>query len=127
MAKSDGYLKKITKHQRTKILPLRWIGNLCGDIAGNSVVVCVEDPEDNPFTTVTLNGISDHMPFTKETLVSEINMPNSDILIETILAFEQLKECKLHSEKKTMVIRTCCFFLYVYTRLPISSVQYNDS
>ena len=38
MAKSDGYLKKITKHQKTKILPLRWIGNLCGEIAGNSVV-----------------------------------------------------------------------------------------
>jgi hypothetical protein len=38
MAKSDGYLKKITKHQRTKILPLRWVGNICGDIAGNSVV-----------------------------------------------------------------------------------------
>jgi hypothetical protein len=38
MAKSDGYLRKTTKHQRTRILPLRWIGNLCGEIAGNSVV-----------------------------------------------------------------------------------------
>lgn len=38
MAKSDGYLRKITKHQRTRILPLRWIGNICGEIAGNSVV-----------------------------------------------------------------------------------------
>jgi hypothetical protein len=26
------------KINRTKILPLRWIGNICGDIAGNSVV-----------------------------------------------------------------------------------------
>ena len=38
MENSDGYLKKITKHQRTKILPLRWVGNICGEIAGNSVV-----------------------------------------------------------------------------------------
>jgi hypothetical protein len=38
MADSDGYLRKITKQQKTKILPLRWIGNLCGYIAGNSVV-----------------------------------------------------------------------------------------
>jgi hypothetical protein len=38
MEDSDGYLKNIIKHQRTKILPLRWIGNICGDIAGNSVV-----------------------------------------------------------------------------------------
>jgi hypothetical protein len=38
MEKSDGYLRKITKHQRTRILPLRWIGNICGEIAGNSVV-----------------------------------------------------------------------------------------
>lgn len=38
MAKSDGYLKNITKVQKTKILPLRWIGNLCGEIASNSLV-----------------------------------------------------------------------------------------
>ena len=25
----DGYLKKFTKIQRTKILPLRWFANLC--------------------------------------------------------------------------------------------------
>jgi hypothetical protein len=29
MAKSDGYLNSAKKIQRTKILPLRWIGNLC--------------------------------------------------------------------------------------------------
>ena len=34
---SDGYLDKITKHQMTRILPLRWIGNLCGEIASNSL------------------------------------------------------------------------------------------
>lgn len=38
MDDSDGFLKMSKKINRTKILPLRWIGNLCGDIAGNSVV-----------------------------------------------------------------------------------------
>ena len=38
MAKSDGYLKNITKVQKTRILPLRWIGNLCGEVASNSLV-----------------------------------------------------------------------------------------
>jgi hypothetical protein len=37
MAKSDGF-RKITKHQRTSILPLRWIGNICSHIATNSLV-----------------------------------------------------------------------------------------
>ena len=27
-----------TKHQRTKIWPLRWIGNFCGEYAGNHLV-----------------------------------------------------------------------------------------
>lgn len=90
------------------------------EIAGNSVVVCVEDTEDNPFTTVTLNGISDHMPFTKESSVSEINMPNSDILIETILAFEQLKECKLHSEKKRWLSEHVVFFCMYTLDCPLA-------
>lgn len=34
MVDSDGYIKM----QRTKILPLRWIGNACGSIATNSLV-----------------------------------------------------------------------------------------
>jgi hypothetical protein len=38
MENSDGFLNKITKHQKTKILPLRWIGNLCGEVASNSLV-----------------------------------------------------------------------------------------
>lgn len=38
MEKSDGFLNKITKHQRTSILPLRWIGNICSNIATNSLV-----------------------------------------------------------------------------------------
>lgn len=36
MEKSDGF-HKITKYQRTNILPLRWIGNLSGEIAANSL------------------------------------------------------------------------------------------
>jgi hypothetical protein len=38
MVDSDGFLNKITKHQKTKILPLRWIGNLCGEISSNHLV-----------------------------------------------------------------------------------------
>jgi hypothetical protein len=38
MENSDGFLKNITKVQKTRILPLRWIGNLCGEIASNSLV-----------------------------------------------------------------------------------------
>ena len=38
MADSDGFLDKIKKEQRTKILPLRWIGNGCSYIATNSLV-----------------------------------------------------------------------------------------
>lgn len=49
MAKSDGYHKKITKHQRTKILPLRWIGNICGDIAGNHIIKALYMDEDGDF------------------------------------------------------------------------------
>ena len=29
-----------TKHQRTKIWPLRWIGNISGEFAGNHIVKC---------------------------------------------------------------------------------------
>ncbi len=42
MENSDGFLKMSKKINRTKILPLRWIGNICGDIAGNSVVKAFE-------------------------------------------------------------------------------------
>ena len=38
MENSDGFLKNITKVQKTRILPLRWIGNLCGEVASNSLV-----------------------------------------------------------------------------------------
>jgi hypothetical protein len=35
MANSDGFLNKSTKIQKTRIWPLRVIGNLCGGFAGN--------------------------------------------------------------------------------------------
>jgi hypothetical protein len=38
MVDSDGFLNKITKHQKTKILPLRCIGNICGEISSNHLV-----------------------------------------------------------------------------------------
>lgn len=34
----DGLLKMSQKINRTKILPLRWIGNFCGAYAGNHLV-----------------------------------------------------------------------------------------
>ena len=38
-----------TKHQRTKIIPLRWIGNICGEFAGNHIVKCVNMDEDEEY------------------------------------------------------------------------------
>ena len=35
MANSDGFLSKSTKIEKTRIWPLRVIGNLCGGFAGN--------------------------------------------------------------------------------------------
>ena len=45
MENSDGFLKSI-KTQRTKILPLRWIGNICGAYAGNHLVKCFDYDEE---------------------------------------------------------------------------------
>ena len=45
MAKSDGF-RKITKIEKTKILPLRWIGNLCGEVASTSLVRAFDLDED---------------------------------------------------------------------------------
>jgi hypothetical protein len=49
MERKSGYLKMInhsTKIQRTKTLPLRWIGNISGEFAGNHIVKCVNMDED---------------------------------------------------------------------------------
>ena len=34
-------MKNLIKHQRTKIIPLRWIGNICGEFAGNHLLKAV--------------------------------------------------------------------------------------
>jgi hypothetical protein len=39
--------KKMIKHQKTNILPLRWIGNLCGEFAGNHLVKAIDLDEDD--------------------------------------------------------------------------------
>ena len=39
-------LKHSTKHQRTKIWPLRWIGNFCGSYAGNHLVKAINLDEE---------------------------------------------------------------------------------
>lgn len=41
MADSDGSLNKIAKIERTKILPLRWISNICGEIASDHLVKAI--------------------------------------------------------------------------------------
>ena len=38
MEDSDGFLNKITKIEKTRILPLRWFGNSCSDIATRSLL-----------------------------------------------------------------------------------------
>jgi hypothetical protein len=35
MANSDGFLSKSIKIEKTKIVPLRIVGNICGGFAGN--------------------------------------------------------------------------------------------
>ena len=52
MERKSGYQKMInhsTKTQRTKIFPLRWIGNICGEFAGNHIVKCVNMDEEEDF------------------------------------------------------------------------------
>ena len=51
MENLDGYPKKITTHQKTKILPLRWIGNICGEIAASNLVWVLhyDDHDDHGF------------------------------------------------------------------------------
>jgi hypothetical protein len=46
MERKSGY-QKMLKHQKTNILPLRWIGNICGEFAGNHIVKAVYLDEDN--------------------------------------------------------------------------------
>jgi hypothetical protein len=38
----DGFLNNSKKIQRTRIVPLRWIGNICGAYAGNHLVKCFD-------------------------------------------------------------------------------------
>jgi hypothetical protein len=38
-----------TKTQKTKIIPLRWIGNIFGEFAGNHLVKCVNMDEDDQY------------------------------------------------------------------------------
>lgn len=46
MADSDGFLKKTIKINKTKILPLRLIGNACSTIAIRSLVKALNLDED---------------------------------------------------------------------------------
>ena len=39
-------IMKTTKIQKTKVLPLRWIGNFCGEYAGNHLVKAIDLDEE---------------------------------------------------------------------------------
>lgn len=49
MVNSDGFHKKITKHEKTKILPLRIVANICGGFAGNHLfkAMCLDEDGSN--------------------------------------------------------------------------------
>jgi len=42
----DGFLSRSTKIQKTRILPLRWIGNICGAYARNHLVKAIDLDEE---------------------------------------------------------------------------------
>ena len=46
MERSDGFHRNLSKLEKTKILPLRWIGNICGAYAGNHLVKCFDYDEE---------------------------------------------------------------------------------
>lgn len=47
MERSDGFLSN--KKEKTRIVPLRWIGNICGEYAGNHLVRCFDYDEDGKY------------------------------------------------------------------------------
>jgi hypothetical protein len=46
MENSDGFLSRSKTIQKTRILPLRWIGNFLGEYAGNHLVKAIDLDED---------------------------------------------------------------------------------
>ena len=50
MENSDGFLRNSKKIQKTRIIPLRWIGNICGGFAGNHIVKAAYMDENVDFT-----------------------------------------------------------------------------
>ena len=49
MEELDGFLRQSKKIQKTRILPLRWIGNFLGGYAGNHLVKCFDYDEDGKY------------------------------------------------------------------------------
>jgi len=47
MENSDGFLSRSKTIQKTRILPLRWIGNFLGGYAGNHLVKAIDLDEDD--------------------------------------------------------------------------------
>ena len=46
MENSDGFLSRSTKIEKTRIVPLRWIGNFLGGYAGNHLVKAFDYDEE---------------------------------------------------------------------------------
>jgi hypothetical protein len=44
---NDFHMKHTTRIEKTKIVPLRWIGNFFGERAGNHLVKCFDYDDDN--------------------------------------------------------------------------------
>jgi hypothetical protein len=47
MENSDGFLSRSQTIQKTRILPLRWIGNFLGGYAGNHLIKAIDLDEDD--------------------------------------------------------------------------------
>jgi hypothetical protein len=51
MENSDGFLSNSKTIQRTRIVPLRWIGNLCGEFSTSNLLMAMhyDDHDDHGF------------------------------------------------------------------------------
>ena len=46
---TDEFLRHSKKIERTKIVPLRWFGNVCGHFAGNHILMAAYLDEDQSY------------------------------------------------------------------------------
>ena len=84
MENSDGYLKKFTKQQKTKILPLRWIANLCEKPAHYHLSKCLhyDDHDDHGFAYKYHAFLSHwfYKPYLKWGTVYRLDLDDPDVM-----------------------------------------------